>query len=411
MDVSLPVGAESSSSPRLFVTLIRASFATTIAVLPVFLLGALAVFIRRELGFSETLLGSLVSVWYILSSVTSVWGGRLTERLGAGRAMAVAGMCSIVSLLGIAVVAQAWWHLIPFLLIGSLGNAIAHPTANLSLARDIPVARMGFAFGVKQSAVPLASVLGGFAVPAIGLTLGWRYAFGLAALLAGVFVFSLPKTQRRPPDAPRRPDRTGDIAVAPLVILGLAGGLGTMATNPLAIFYVEGAVAHGFSAALAGSALALGSMTAIVFRVIWGLVADRWSGSRLTLVSLLTATGAVGLVLLGQARSLWMLGLATLLAFAVGWGWAGLFQFAVVKINPAAPAEATGIVMTFMRLGGILGPLTIGALAERTNYGFTWFIGGVILLCSSLMIQVARVTIRRDIRSRAPVAAQGGGVG
>jgi nitrate/nitrite transporter NarK len=184
-----------------------------------------------------------------------------------------------------------------------------------------------------------------------------------------------------------------------------------MATNPLAIFYVEGAVAHGFSAALAGSALALGSMTAIVFRVIWGLVADRWSGSRLTLVSLLTATGAVGLVLLGQARSLWMLGLATLLAFAVGWGWAGLFQFAVVKINPAAPAEATGIVMTFMRLGGILGPLTIGALAERTNYGFTWFIGGVILLCSSLMIQVARVTIRRDIRSRAPVAAQGGGVG
>jgi MFS family permease len=405
MDVSPPVGAP----PRLFVTLLRASFATTIAVLPVFLLGALAVFIREEFGFSETLLGSLVSVWYVMSSVSSVWGGRLTERLGAGRAMAVAGMFSMVSLLGIAVVARTWWHLLPFLLVGSLGNAIAHPTANLSLARDIPIARMGFAFGVKQSAVPLASVLGGFAVPAIGLTLGWRYAFGLAAFLAALFVMSLPKTQRRPPATSKRPDRTGDIALAPLVILGLAGGLGTMATNPLAIFYVEGAVAQGFSAALAGSALALGSMTAIVFRVIWGLVADRWSGSRLTLVSLLTAVGAVGLVLLGQAHSLWSLALATFLAFALGWGWAGLFQFAVVKINPAAPAEATGIVMTFMRFGGILGPLTIGALAERTNYGFTWFIGGVILLCSSMMVQVARVKIRSDIRSRAPVAAEGEG--
>lgn len=46
--------------------------------------------------------------------------------------------------------------------------------------------RRGFAFGVKQSAVPLTAMLAGLAVPVFAVTVGWRWAFGAAAAL-GLF--------------------------------------------------------------------------------------------------------------------------------------------------------------------------------------------------------------------------------
>lgn len=389
----------SSMPQRPMLTLVRASAATTIAVLPVFLLGALAVLVREDLEFSETLLGAAVSIWYVLSSMTSVWGGRLSERLGANRAMVLSASFSVLSLLGIAAVANRWWHLLPFLLIGAAGNAMAHPTANLALARGMPASRMGVSFGFKQSAVPLASFVGGFAVPAVGLTLGWRWAFAGGALLAAAFIATLPRTPRHTPIPPRR-GRTGDVAMAPLIVLGFAGGIGVMATNPLAIFYVESAVAQGFSVSLAGVALAFGSAMSIVFRVIWGWVADRRRGGTLMLISILATAGGVGVILLGQAHSMGILFVATVFAFGAGWGWAGLLQLAVVTLNPGAPAEATGIVMTFMRIGGTVGPLLIGALADRTSYGVTWLVGGALLFASAIGLQGARLLIQRDIATR-----------
>lgn len=395
-DPDVPRGAQPIA------TLVRASLATTIAVFPVFLLGALAVFMRRDLQYSTTMLGGFVSLWYFASAASSVWGGRLAERMGSGRGMATAAIGSVISLLGIALLAHRWWHLIPFLIVGGIANAITHPTANLALVRGIPEGRMGVAFGAKQSAVPVASLLGGLAVPVVGLTLGWRWGFIGAALLAVLFILSLPRGPRLTSIPPRR-GRKGDVSIPPLVLLGLAGGLGVMATNPLAIFYVESAVSQGFSPAFAGIALAIGSLVAIAFRVIWGWIADRRAGSRLVLVSILAAAGAVGVTLLGQATSVWILAIATLLSFGAGWGWAGLLQVTVVTVNPGAPAEATGIVMTFMRIGGILGPLLMGALADRTSFAVTWVVGGALLLASAISVHFARFMIRRDIMQRSAV--------
>lgn len=392
------------------VTLLRASIATTIAVLPVYLLGALAVFVRGELHFSDTLLGASVSIWYLVSAASSVWGGRLAERMGANRAMMTAAVGSATSLLGIALLAHRWWELLPFLVVGAVANAIAHPTANLALARGVPMRRMGVAFGAKQSAVPMAAFLGGFTVPVIGLTLGWRWAFVGAAALALLFLLSLPKTPLRTPIPPRR-GRAGDVSVPPLVLLGVAASLAVVATNPLAIFYVESAIAQGFSTSLAGTALAVGSVIAMVLRVAWGWLADHRRGSRLALVSMLAASGAVGFVLLGRSSSVWILAAATVLAFGAGWGWAGLLQFAVVSVNPGAPAEATGIVLSFMRIGGTFGPLLIGALAERTTWGFTWDVGAALLVTSAVTVQLARLMIRKDMRKRAGAAAPEEGLG
>ncbi len=73
--------------------------------------------------------------------------------------------------------------LVAYLAMAGIANGISQPAVNLLLARGIPRARQGLAFGVKQGAVPAASSLGGIAVPILGLTVGWQWAFALAVAL------------------------------------------------------------------------------------------------------------------------------------------------------------------------------------------------------------------------------------
>src|SRR5688500_17141522 len=87
----------------------------TLSVMPAFLAGGLAVLIRRELGLTEAQLGLAVSAFYAASALTAVWGGHLTERLGAEAAMSVAAVGSGASLIATALFARNWWSLILFM--------------------------------------------------------------------------------------------------------------------------------------------------------------------------------------------------------------------------------------------------------------------------------------------------------
>ena len=64
-------------------TLGVATTASTLAALPVWVTGALAVFIGQEMGFSETQHGAAVSIYCATAAVTSCFAGVVTERVGA----------------------------------------------------------------------------------------------------------------------------------------------------------------------------------------------------------------------------------------------------------------------------------------------------------------------------------------
>ncbi|MGB3682885.1 MAG: MFS transporter, partial [Rubrobacteraceae bacterium] len=148
----------------------------TAGVMPAFLTGGLAVQVREELGFGEAALGLAVALFFASSAAASVVLGRLVERVGSHRSMRVAAVGSAASLLGVAVFARSWSLLIGCLVVGGFANAIAHPATHLSLAREIPPHRQGFSFGIKQAAIPTATLLAGLAVPVVALTVGWRWA-------------------------------------------------------------------------------------------------------------------------------------------------------------------------------------------------------------------------------------------
>lgn len=373
--------------------LIASTLSITLGALPVFLVGALAVFIRPELDFSEARLGALATVYYAASAGLTWFGGKLAERLGGPKTMAVAAALSLVSSLGIGLVARSWLVLALFLVVGGVANALSFPASNLAIARGVPLRRQGVAFGVKQSSALYATMVSGAAVPLIGATIGWRWAFVLAAvatlpLIAG-FRIEQPVSHR---------ERGRDVHVERGPVWLLAGGAfcAVYATASLGAFYVESAVAGGVSASMAGSLLAMGSIMGVAGRVGWGWFGDRRRDLHFKIVPSLLAAGALAFTLIGAVRSTWLLVVATVLVFGAGWAWPSLLNFGVIARSPRGPATASGILGTGQFGGGILGPLTFGLIVERNGYQSAWTTAaGALALASVLTFTGGRWLERR----------------
>ena len=85
-----------------------------------------------------------------------------------------------------------------------------------------------------------------------------------------------------------------------------------------------------------------------------------------------------------------------MVAFGAGWGWPGLFNFAVVKTNPGAPAAATGITQTGASGGAALGPLMFGLVLEASSYTTAWLVSGIVALLAALIILTGRHLLLSD---------------
>lgn len=363
-------------------------------VLPAFLTGGLAVQIRDELGFGAGALGLAVALFFGSSALASVVSGHFVERVGSHPGMRVAAVGSAVSLLAVAVFAGSWWGLVVCLVFGGFANAVSQLATNLSVAHEVPSGRQGLAFGIKQSAIPTATLLAGLAVPAIALTLGWRWAFVGAAAMVLIVAWLVPREEDdvRPRE---QAENGGRAPVTPLVVLALGIGLGSTAATPLGAFVVESAVAAGIEVGAAGLLLAFGSAAGITVRVVLGHLVDSMQGGRLRLVSGMLGLGVVAFALLATGTDVSIVA-GTVLGFCAGWGWPGIFNFAIVKSNPGAPAAATGITQTGASFGAAAGPLVFGLVVERASYGAAWTTAGTLALLAALTIVAGRHLLLRD---------------
>ena len=385
--------------------LAAAMISRTVSVLPAFLIGGLAVLMRNELDFTEAQLGMGISLYYSAYALSAVPAGRIADRLGYRRSIGLAIFISTICLLGIGL-AQQWTHIAAMVAFAGTANAFSQPGTNVALHLAIRPQRQGLAFGMKQSAVPLASLTAGASVPLLGLTVGWRWAFLLAAAAAMAYFVVMPKmsAQERESaaavragldDAPR-PRRDGVPSSRALLMIATAAGFASAAVNCLSPFFVDSAVARGASPALAGVMLSIGGAVGFASRIAWGWVADRRGRGSLQLTILLLGTGTLGLALLSVASELPILAVAVLLAFAAGSGWSGLLHFAVVRSYPTSPAAATGTTITGLAVGGMVGPLVFGWLATSATYGAAWIFTAGLMGLSAVLLAIARTRLIKE---------------
>lgn len=360
---------------------------TAVGVLPPFMTAALSVQIRGDLDIGVGAIGVLVGLYFAVAALTSAPLGKMIQSRGWARGIVVSGVLSAVSLAGMAVLARSVWTILPVFIVGGVASAISHPAANLALAGSVPRERQGLIFGIKHTAVPAAAMLAGLAVPGFGLTIGWRWAFLSAALLALAVpaavacidpVLASPAVRERDSRTPRTPTPL-------LVMMAVAAMLGIGAMDALAAFVVPYAVDVGIANASAGILLAVGSALGLSTRVLVGWLVDRRQAAGLPALGGLMVGGGVGLaVLAAGGRASIVIG--ALLAFAVGWGWSGLMTFVVVRVNTESAAAATGISHTGTFVGAALGPALVGLIAENVSFATAWWITSAAMAGASLVV-------------------------
>ena len=389
-------GGLSEERARPVVSLVSSVSSQTAAMLPAFGPGALALQMGADLGFGEAGLGAAVAFFFLLAAVTSPHAGTLTDRLGPQRSLRAANLLSVVSLAGIAA-ARSYWVLLVALAVGAIGLTIAGPGTKTMVARGVPVYRHGFAFGIQAAAVPLSVFLAGLAVPAIGLTLGWRWAFviALAVPLAGLVL--------APPyhAAPGRAVRTGGVSrglsqidYGPLNMLMVAAALGSAAATTMAAFFVSAATAAGIDEGLAGHLLAAASALVILTRIAGGYVADHYETGHLKFVSVLLGASTLGYVAAATGTRV-LVPVGAVFALGVGWAWSGLIVHTVVRAYRDSPGAATGMTSGGLNVGGVVGPFAFGLLVDRVSYTAGFLMIGACALLAALAADAGR---RRLVR-------------
>ena len=373
-------GASSSLSCVIVVVLV--------ASLPVVLSGAMATEMRSHIGFQERDLGVAVMGYYVAAAGLSIGAGRFADRVGSPRSASLAAALAAMACLSIAVADRIELVQIA-LVIGGVAIAVAQPTASAVIIEAVPFRRRGLAFGIKQSAIPAGTALAGLAVPAIALTVGWRWAFVAAAIVAACTAWIARHAVGSVATA--RPSQSGELtgSYAMLAALAVTASLAAAPALSLPVFLTSSATARDFSVGYAGLLLAVGSVIGLVARLIAGVRADRRTGNHLKPIGLLMALGSVGLFGM-TSRDQFMFAASMLVAFAAGRAWQGLLAHAVTSRWSANPAAVTGITQTGSYVGGIFGPLAFGLVTSRWSDSVGWATLGAMMAAATLLVVLIR---------------------
>jgi MFS family permease len=395
---------------------------TSFGPLPAFILGSMAPLMRVDLDFSTGQQGIAIAVFFFFAATGSALVGRPAERLGAHRALRTGMTVTILSLASMSLV-SAWWQITVVLAFAGVAHASLHVGSNLLLARSVPNGRQGTAFGIKQSSVPLATLIAGSVVSLTsGYDEGWRRAYLGVAVVASIVLLvqylltravadpSRPlavangtrspaaaaaaatsgRRQRRAASrVPGPPAPPGAYDSRELLLMSVAVGFAAAAANSLAAFLVGFAADGPLSIDAAGLLLATASAVGLATRLTAGWAGDRFPRhADFNLLALMFLLGGTAFALLPVGVDApWLLWVAASVAFSAGWGWPGLFTFIVAKRNSHAPATATGVTQAGIFYGAVAGPLLFGYLVDWTGtYRLAWWSAALAQAIGAVLI-------------------------
>ena len=363
--------------------------ATVSTVLPGFLIGAMSVQVSAEMGVSEAAYGWGLGSFFGAAMLGSILLGRLSQRIGALSQTTLALGLSAAAQLALAATARSFGAVIAFLVVAGVCNAANQASVNLALAQaQLP--RLGLAVSIKQSGLPTATLLAGFAVPALALTVGWRWAyvasagFALASLaLARVAAGSSPP--RAAANGASRPESSSrDLFLAAVVGAFLAFSAGS-----LNAWGVGSGVDAGLGEGAAGLFLSLGAATGITMRLICGWLSDTMRARPFLVGGVTAMVGSAGMALLAL-RSPGIHVAAMLLAFGAGWIWPVFTNFGIVRANPQAAGAATGVTQMGIYVGVFVGPLSTGWIIEHSGYPLMWLaVAASSVIGATIAIRIA----------------------
>ena len=174
--------------------------ATTINYVDRQVLGILAPTLQRELHWSETDYGDVVS-WFSLAYAFGFLGaGRLLDRIGVKRGLAAAVVAWSLAAIGHAFARTAAGFSVARAMLG-VGESAIFPGSIKTVAEWFPKRERALAAGLFNAGTNTGAILTPLIVPAIALKWGWQWAFivtgalGLLWLLLWIPLYRDPDAQ------------------------------------------------------------------------------------------------------------------------------------------------------------------------------------------------------------------------
>lgn len=345
--------------------------------------------LRAQFGFDQASAGFLTTGIFLTHALMQVPGGRLADRAGPARVMAVA--LGWVAITNFAVAfAGAYGQLLFWKTLAGIGTGACFTAGARYMVGAFEGRDLHFAQGLFGGSIVLGAGFVLFAVPQLLGAFGWRGAFlGCAFLATAVWIWWIAAA----PAAPLK-------AAAPAGVWELlknralwALGLIQMASFGLVIVvgtWITMLLRHTFQIPLKTAGL-WGSMVlllGIISRPLGGWLAHRMRIRTLMAGSvLLSAAGCVALAL-GHGLGLT---LAAMLALGTGCGlpYAAVFNRAAA-LFPGRAGAAMGLVNTIGILMILAGAPAVGYLADWTGQVRTSFyaLGGFALLAATAVFAI-----------------------
>jgi predicted MFS family arabinose efflux permease len=336
-------------------------------------------------GASPLSVGVLMSLYAVIPMLMAVQAGRLVDRVGAFRPIAIAG-----SVMTLAMVAPFASHALPLLFVSAavVGTsfmmqhiALNHVIGNIGDPSDRPVNFSWFALGYSVSGF-LGPLLAGFAIDLVGhnaafLLLSVPPALGTALLLwkRGV-----------PPPAAEHKHGTDKRSVADLLrnprllpvflFSGLLASGWDMYTFVIPIYGTQ----IGLSASTIGVVMASFALATFVVRLFMPSVARRLSEWTVVCTALLVAGTAYALFPLAKQASV-LIALSFLLGLGLGCAQPMVMAALYAASPPGRQGEVVGMRTTMINASTTFMPLAFGALGTALGMGpILWTMAGALLI-------------------------------
>lgn len=343
---------------------------------------------QQSIGADSTLLGAGFGAFFLTSAISAgIFGPRVSrERLRSDSRLAL--ILTATSLLILAWVDVGWPTFLLAMLVAGISNGASHSIANVLLDDQLPSGRRGFGFGIKQVAVPASLMLAGLSAPWIIEELGWTLGITTYACVVLLTAASVPMT---PTSIGRAQGEAGSPTFGAPVIstsaLVCAGFLATLMTGALSSFFPLALRSAGVGTHLAGLMFAAASACALLVRLLAGWTVDaigvKSPSRQLLIVAAMLGVGSLATLGLGVSGPV-QTSLLGIVAFAVGWGWPGLFHLGIVALSPDV-GRTTGHALVGVFLGAVAGPALFGYLASYASAGLAWAVVGTSGVLGSLV--------------------------
>jgi sugar phosphate permease len=357
-------------------------------------LPSIAPALREEYGLGLAGVGLLLAAGGLgLTAMLLPWG-LVTDRIGERRALGF-GLIAGGVLIGLVAFADdALTVGALFVAQGAAGASVQSASGRAVMQWFGPDER-GFAFGIRQTAIPLGGVIGALVLPALTNAggLDWAFAF-LAAFCVATGVIGAIVVRDLPSDGVDAEDVPWTLRDSRLWLL--SGGSSLYVTTQIALFTFLVLFLHderGFSAAGAAAVFGFAHVLAIGARI----AAGRWSDvlrSRvvpLRRIGIAMAASLAAAALLLEARTAVVVPLLVV-ATAASASWNGLSFVAAAELaGTRRSGAAIGFQQTALGATCVVVPPLFGALVDVSSWRIAFAAIAVVPLAGWVMLGRVRV--------------------